>query len=67
MTVGHWLAYHVGTTVGRSLAEGQQRGGGPVRQGTEADFRADEARFKQDEARIEAEIAAAKKRDHEHT
>jgi hypothetical protein len=63
MAIGYWVAYQVGKSIHSTLgAAGQPRGGGPVREGTEVDFRADEARFAKDEARIEAEIAAAKKK-----
>jgi hypothetical protein len=44
-----WIAYGVG----RSLFASDRTGSGPVRQGTEADFRKDEVRFREDERRIE--------------
>lgn len=49
-----WLAYGVGTSIGRSLLdEGERRPAGPVRTGTEEDFRKDEARFAEDERRLD--------------
>jgi hypothetical protein len=59
--LGQWLAYRLGRSVGRGLADGERpASGGPVRVGTEADFKRDEARFREDEARIEAEVAKQK-------
>jgi hypothetical protein len=53
MALFGWLAYGVGTSIGKSLLdEGQRPAGGPVRTGTEADFRKDEARFKEVEKRL---------------
>lgn len=61
MSLFGWLAYGVGTSIGRSLLdEGERRPAGPVRIGTEEDFRKDEARFAEDEKRLED--AARKKR-----
>lgn len=55
MALFGWLAYGVGHALGRSLIrEGRAASSaGPVRQGTEEDFRRDEARFAEDERRIE--------------
>jgi hypothetical protein len=53
MALFGWLAYGVGTSVGRSLlAEEPRPAGGPVRTGTEEDFRKDEKRFAEDEKRL---------------
>ncbi len=53
MALFGWLAYGVGTSVGRSLlAEGERPAEGPVRTGTEEDFRRDEKRFAEDERRL---------------
>ena len=55
MALFGWLAYGVGTSIGRSLVdEGEGRApSGPVRTGTEADFRKDEAKFAADEKRLD--------------
>ncbi|MBI2389234.1 MAG: hypothetical protein HYV09_06425 [Deltaproteobacteria bacterium] len=54
---GSWFAYGLGASVGRALLRGERarrNAGGPVRQGTEEDFRKDEERFAEDQRRIEA-------------
>jgi hypothetical protein len=62
MALFGWLAYGVGTSVGRSLLdEGQRSAGGPVRTGTEEDFRKDEERFAEDEKRLNEADADARK------
>lgn len=58
MALFGWLAYGVGTSIGRSLLdEGAEdrRPGGPVRTGTEEDFRKDEERFAAEAKRLAEE------------
>jgi hypothetical protein len=52
MALFGWLAYGVGSSIGRSLLDEGERSAGPVRTGTEDDFRKDEARFAEDEKRL---------------
>lgn len=57
MSWGSWFAYGLGASLGHALlrgGRGRQDAGGPIRQGTEADFRKDEERFAEDQRRIEA-------------
>jgi hypothetical protein len=61
---GRWLAYGLGRSIGgivRDDDQGARPGNGPVRAGTEEDFRRDEARFREDEKRIESAVEAARK------
>lgn len=54
MALFGWLAYGVGTSIGRSLLkEGAPAASGPVRTGTEEDFRRDEERFAEEERRLD--------------
>lgn len=63
---GRWLGYGFGAAIGRALfgeSKADENADGPVRKGTEADFREDEKRFDADQKRIEADADDAKKGD----
>jgi hypothetical protein len=63
MALFGWLAYGTVTTVRSVLESGaRRRTGGPVRTGTEEDFRKDEARFAEDERRLDEADRSAKKK-----
>lgn len=62
MSLFGWLAYGLARSAGRTMSDDGPAPRGPVRTGTEADFRRDEARFAEDEKRLDEADRAARDR-----
>lgn len=62
---GRWFSYGFGAAVGKAIfgggrEEGRAGTGGPIRNQTEAEIRADEKRYAEDEKRLDAADAKAR-------
>ena len=58
-----WFGYGLGRGAAKAIfGEDQRSSGGPIRQQTEEEIRADEKRYDEEAKRLDAEDAAAKRR-----